>query len=58
MFVRGLGGDTYSEIRGIARETVALEEKVEWTVFRVPGLKGEKFGADGREVNAVVRIPQ
>lgn len=58
VFVRGLGGDTYSEIRGIARETVALEEKVEWTVFRVPGLKGEEFGVDEREVNAVVRISE
>ena len=58
VFVRGLGGDTYWEIRGIARETVALEEKVKWTVFRVPGLKGEELGADKREVNAVVRIPE
>jgi hypothetical protein len=56
VYVRGLGGDTYTEIRGIAMETVALEEKLEWTVFRVPRLKGDELGADEREVNAVVRV--
>jgi hypothetical protein len=56
VFVRGLGGDAYTEIHGIARETVGLEEKVEWTVFRVPGLKGKELRADDQEVNAVVRV--
>lgn len=58
VYVRGLGGDAYTEIRGIAEETVALEEKVEWTVFRVPLLKGEELAADELEVNAVVRVPE
>lgn len=50
-YIRPLGGDTYTEIRGIAQETVALEEKVEWTVFRVPLLKGNKLGEDEGKVN-------
>lgn len=37
----------------MAKETVALGEKIDWTVFRVPLLKGEKLGENEGDVNAV-----
>lgn len=49
-YIRPFGGDSYTEIRGIAETTVALGESVEWTVFRVPLLRGEEV-AEG-DVNA------
>lgn len=48
-----IGGDTFREIKGLAEETVALGDKIPWTVFRVPLLKGEVLDADKGEVNAV-----
>jgi hypothetical protein len=42
-YVRVIGGDAYKEIRGIADETVALGDDVDWTVFRVPLLHGTKW---------------
>jgi len=44
MYIRILPGDAYHEVRGIAQTTVELGERVKWTVFRVPLLKGEELG--------------
>jgi hypothetical protein len=52
-YVRIIGGDSYLEIRGIAEETVKLEEKIDWTVFRVPLLEGTDLHGNDGEVNAV-----
>jgi nucleoside-diphosphate-sugar epimerase len=53
-YVKVIGGDTYEEIKGMAEETVALGEKIDWTVFRVPLLQGTELDANnGGEVNAV-----
>lgn len=41
--MRVIGGDAYTEISGITKETVALGEGVDWTVFRVPLLKGSQW---------------
>ncbi|RDW56937.1 NAD(P)-binding protein-19 [Coleophoma crateriformis] len=49
-YIKVIGGDTYEEISGFTKETVALGSAIEWTVFRVPLLKGEELGAGG-EVN-------
>lgn len=51
-YIRPLGGDTFTEIRGIAQETVALGDKIEWTVFRVPLLKGDTLSQGEGEVSA------
>lgn len=51
-FIRIFGGDAYEEIRGIAQETVALGDKISWTVFRVPLLSGEKLSSSEDLVNA------
>jgi hypothetical protein len=37
----------------MASETVALEEKIDWTVFRVPLLRGETLDGNPGVVNAV-----
>jgi hypothetical protein len=37
----------------MAEETVALGDKVDWTVFRVPLLQGQELGENDGEVNAV-----
>jgi hypothetical protein len=55
VYIRGVGGDAYTEIKGIAETTVGLEEAFEWTVFRVPLLKGDKLGKNDGEVNTAVR---
>jgi hypothetical protein len=52
-YVRVVGGDTYPEITGMAKETVALSDTVEWTVFRVPLLKGKTLNEDDGKINAV-----
>jgi hypothetical protein len=52
VYVRGIGGDAYTEIRGIAEETVALGEQINWTVFRVPALHGKTLDTNPGEVNA------
>jgi len=51
-YIRVIGGDTYPEIRGFTEETVALGEKIAWTAFRVPLLKGEELDENPGEVNA------
>lgn len=56
IFIRGLGGDSFAEIKGISQATVDLGDAAEWTVFRVPGLKGRILGADDGPVNAVVSL--
>lgn len=49
-FVRPIGGDSYTEIKGMADETVGLGEEVEWTVFRVPLLRGtELYDPDAKK---------
>jgi hypothetical protein len=55
-YIRVIGGDSYGEIRGMARATVDLGNKCEWTVFRVPLLQGKELSEvkkGGDEVNAV-----
>ncbi|TVY54987.1 hypothetical protein LSUE1_G008525, partial [Lachnellula suecica] len=52
-YIKVIGGDTYAEITGMAKETVALGDKIDWTVFRVPLLKGETLDANKGDVNAV-----
>jgi len=55
-YIRPIGGDSYTEIRGIAQATVDLGDKCEWTAFRVPLLQGKELGEverGGDEVNAV-----
>jgi hypothetical protein len=54
-YVKAFGGDTYKEITSIAKETVALGDKIEWTLFRVPLLQGKEVLTDGNlgKVNAV-----
>jgi hypothetical protein len=37
----------------MAEETVALGEKIDWTVFRVPLLQGNTLGENVGPVNAV-----
>jgi hypothetical protein len=37
----------------MAEETVALGEKIDWTVFRVPLLRGTELGENEGPVNAV-----
>ncbi|KAF4633567.1 hypothetical protein G7Y89_g4548 [Cudoniella acicularis] len=51
-YIKIIGGDTYEEITGVAQETVALGEKIPWTVFRVPLLNGTKLGENDGEVHA------
>lgn len=50
--VKLLGGDTFKEAFNMAASTVALGDKVEWTVFRVPALKGETLDENPGGVNA------
>lgn len=52
-YIKVIGGDTYTEISGMAKETVALGDKISWTVFRVPLLNGTKLGDNKRDVHAV-----
>jgi hypothetical protein len=54
-YVKVIGGDTYKEITGMAKETVALGDEIEWTVFRVPLLQGNQVLLDENpgKVNAV-----
>jgi len=52
-YVKVIGGGTYPEITGMAKETVALGDKVEWTVFRVPLLKGKTLDGNDGKVNVV-----
>jgi len=52
-YIRVIGGDTYDEIRSMAEETVALGEKIDWTVFRVPLLYGKELNENEGPVNAV-----
>jgi hypothetical protein len=52
-YIKVIGGDTYPEITGMAKETVALGDTIEWTVFRVPLLKGKSLDEHNGEVNAV-----
>ncbi|KAI6714736.1 tfdA family oxidoreductase [Diplocarpon mali] len=52
LYIRVFGGDSYDEIRRIAEATVALEESVRWTVFRVPLLSGTELGTGEGDVNA------
>jgi len=52
-YIKVIGGDTYEEIKGMAEETVALGEKIDWTVFRVPLLQGKELGENDGDVNAV-----
>lgn len=37
----------------MAKETVKLGDRIKWTVFRVPLLKGERLRENEGEVNAV-----
>jgi len=53
LYIKVIGGDTYPEITGISKETVALGEKIGWTLFRVPLLQGKELGENDGEVNAV-----
>lgn len=50
--MRGIGGDSYAEVTGIAKETAALGDRIDWTVFRVPSLHGKTLDASPGEVNA------
>jgi hypothetical protein len=52
-YVKIIGGDTYKEISSMAQETVALGDKIDWTVFRVPLLKGTTWTENAGDVNAV-----
>ncbi|KAH6665097.1 hypothetical protein B0J14DRAFT_492784 [Halenospora varia] len=52
LYIKVIGGDTYTEIKGMAEETVALGQKIPWTVFRVPLLGGTKLGENDGDVNA------
>lgn len=52
-YIKVIGGDTYEEITGMAKETVKLGDRVGWTVFRVPLLKGKRLGENEGGVNAV-----
>lgn len=42
-YVRLFGGDAYKEIRGFSAATAALGDNVDWSLFRVPLLKGTKL---------------
>lgn len=53
--MRVIGGDSYTEIRGMAEETVKLGDKVDWTVFRVPLLNGKET-KEGRVQDGKVEI--
>jgi hypothetical protein len=52
-YIKVIGGDTYKEVSSIAKETVALGDKIGWTVFRVPLLKGTKLLENSGGVHAV-----
>jgi len=49
-YIKLLGGDTYKEINGISNETVALGDKAEWTLFRLPLLRGTELHKDDGKV--------
>jgi hypothetical protein len=51
-YVKIIGGDSYKEISSMAKETVALGEKIDWTVFRIPLLKGTKLDENTGEAHA------
>ncbi|CAG8948983.1 hypothetical protein HYFRA_00002112 [Hymenoscyphus fraxineus] len=52
-YIRVIGGDSYAEINGMAKETAALGEKIHWTMFRVPLLHGTKLDENKGDVHAV-----
>jgi hypothetical protein len=52
-YVKVIGGDSYKEISTMAKETVALRDKIGWTVFRVPLLKGTTLTENPGSVHAV-----
>ncbi|RFU32426.1 hypothetical protein B7463_g3916, partial [Scytalidium lignicola] len=49
-YIRLLGGDTYKEINGISNATTELGDKVAWTIFRVPLLKGTRLDENDGDV--------
>ncbi len=51
-FIKIFGGDAYEEIVGISTETAKLNEKIDWTIFRVPTLHGETLDENPGAVNA------
>lgn len=55
VYVRGVGGDAFTEIRGISETTASLGETFEWTLFRVPLLRGHELSKNDGEVNTAVR---
>ncbi|TAQ84573.1 hypothetical protein B7494_g7101 [Chlorociboria aeruginascens] len=50
-YIKNLSGDAYKEIKGMAEETVALGNRIDWTVFRVPLLKGTTLDENVEGVN-------
>lgn len=50
VFIRGVGGSSYAEISGISDTTTSLPSDVEWTLFRVPLLKGTSLSAEQESV--------
>jgi len=49
VYIRGLDNYAYNEMNGIGKETVALGDRIDWTLFRVPLLRGDKLEIkDGR----------
>jgi hypothetical protein len=52
LYIKPTGGDAYAEISGIGIEAVALGDKIDWTVFRVPLLRGGKDAHNLGPVNA------
>ena len=52
MYIKVIGGDSYAELTGMSKETVALGEKIGWTVFRVPLLQGKELNGNPGEVEA------
>lgn len=49
-FIRTIGGSSYNEISGMAAATVSLGDEVEWTLFRVPLMKGSELSKDQEDV--------
>jgi hypothetical protein len=52
MYIKVIGGDTYNEITSMSKETVALGEKISWTVFRVPLMQGKELNENPGDVEA------
>jgi hypothetical protein len=53
VYIKITGGDTYKEITSMAKETVALGDQINWTLFRVPLLKGDALDGNPGDVHAV-----